>query len=88
MAKLFIGQRVRVVYVNHIENQRLVGKEFRIAERFRSVWVLDFEKIGDPYRGFSDDQLEPIVPDGHRAGEEGRCEPLDKLLSEVSRESV
>ena len=33
-------------------------------------------------------QYAPITPDGHRAGEEGTCEPLDKLLSEVSREAV
>lgn len=29
------------------------------------------------------DHWDPILPDGHRAGEEGRCKPLDHLLSRL-----
>lgn len=48
---------------------------------------LDLLIISIDWTGCRLAQLEPILPDGHRAGEEGKCELLDELL-ERQREAA
>lgn len=98
MDNFFFGQRVRVV---RAQRARLVGLEGRIAEivgpwrdiddgSLRLGYGLDTSPIewdGDRWVAFSADQLEPILPEGHRAGEEGVCTELDKILSAERAES-
>ena len=90
--KFFVGQRVRVVGnyprvrgAEGVVNE--IGCETMRGEPGVGV-TLSICPLRDGYTCrdwcFPPDWLEPIIPDGHRAGEEGTCEPLDKLLSEVT----
>lgn len=82
MATFFVGQRVRVVRV--IEAQEALGREGRIIGRIHSheCWAVSVDGIGPRYKGvrygFDDDQLEPILPDGHHAGDYSLSELLDQ----------
>lgn len=89
--KFFVGQRVKLV--RPLRRPERAGLEFRI--KGFGFWPKDGKRrlcdctieldSGNVVAAF---QIEPILPSGHCAGEEGHCEPLDKLLSEVSRETV
>jgi hypothetical protein len=86
-----IGTRVRVV----LERSKHRGKECVIT----GVNVPGRDPVTGPFLGYEVNldapdwhtgfavyerhELSPIIPNGHRAGEEGTCDPLDKLLSEV-----
>lgn len=95
MAKFFLGQRVRVVRPDSGSRVRglCVGDEGVIASRdpyvdFRvrvSGKLNPTEVYDEPQETFPmfQDELEPILPEVHRAGEEGRCKPLDHLLSRL-----
>lgn len=89
MARFFVGQRVRVVYAPAFPEA--VGRETRISgpaygesadQGYDWIVVID----GEEYAARSH-SLEPILPEGHRAGEDGKCELLDELL-ERQREVV
>ncbi len=88
MAKFFVGQRVRVKFVCRPENKVLVGLETVVADLcWMPTWdepiygvrekpiVFDF---GEGWVGFSPDQLEPILPSGHRASDFSFHELMDK----------
>lgn len=86
-----IGSLVRVKYVKHAANRCLVGRVGRVIEAtdfagIVTVYELDIQAPSNsPGIGYLHDQLEPAVPDGHRAGESGLCEPLDTLLEGLTR---
>jgi hypothetical protein len=92
MAKFFVGQRVRMVDTDEPRAQPFVGKETRIiGEGYYDDLGVDAWDLANGWSVTKPDAgsyIEPILPYGHRVGEEGTCEPLDKLLSEVSREST
>lgn len=93
MAVFFVGQRVRVVLSRSIHH----GKETRIT----GVGVPGNDYISGPFIGYQVDlpaqgwpravfeahELEPIL-DANEPCESDFRESLDKLLSEVSRETV
>lgn len=98
MAKFFVGQRVKLVRPRYPENMGKTGRIARLGLRvmihdgsFSNCFVdwddgdRDGISTGRLGRILSThtDQLEPVHPDGHRAGEEGRCKPLDHLLSRL-----
>lgn len=92
MAKFFVGQRVRIVGCANSQMSHHVGKEGRLLARsVRHIgsWYVDTAAVA--WNGkkcsWGENHLEPILPDGHRAGEEGRCELLDDLL-ERQREAA
>lgn len=99
MSKFFVGQRVRVVRPDSGSRVRglCVGDEGVIASRdpyvdFRvrvSGKLNPTEVCDEPQDDFPmfQDELEPILPEGHRAGEDGKCELLDELL-ERQREAA
>lgn len=91
MSRFFVGQRVRIIRVERYEH--LLGAEARVTALGVISMTLDGSlidgcvKLDIPAPGFPGrfvapppDCLEPILPDGHRAGEEGKCELLDELL--------
>lgn len=87
MARFFVGQRVRLVRPAHPEN---LGKELRIAgffpERDGRSYRVNCEVLGTP-EGFTPythtSRLEPILPDGHRAGD---FTNIHDLLESISKE--
>ena len=104
MSKFFVGQRARLARAfdgispsaQHAEGffygYGITDADFVFPDGFVNPSECDCYVMWDGLPGPHSqhtDQLEPIIPDGHRAGEEGTCEPLDKLLSEVrDRERV
>lgn len=82
MSRFFVGQRVRIVRV--IEAQEALGREGRIIGRihWHECWAVSVDGIGPYYDGarygFDDDQLEPILPSGHRAGDYSLSDLLDR----------
>ena len=103
MAKFFVGQRVRVVKIVDGDLPRdLLGKEAHVTQvdndfpDGESMYGLDIFPLRYEHAdlehewviGFVSSELEPILPEGHRPGIKGTCEPLDKLLSEVRHASV
>jgi hypothetical protein len=70
---LFVGQRVRIVYVPNPRLRHLQGRETFIVDRSppqpqydRSSWLVGIRDPDFPWRwlGASDDNLEPILIDG------------------------
>lgn len=87
----FIGQRVRVRWVNTPDYQHLVGEEGVITEVRQGpphvVYGLDISPLEIMLRsgvlrvvGFAADQLEPIQPSGHQPCEQDFKLDLDRLL--------
>lgn len=93
MSKFFVGQRVRMVNVSAFEHGDLFeGFETRILGRALDMTVDGYWALDDAGKWPSglwvhENHLEPILPDGHRAGEEGECTLLDELL-ERQREAA
>lgn len=94
MSRFFVGQRVRIVACDYPPYEGLIGSE-AIVDELDAVNKLDvgghigITIPGDP-RSFCfwPWELEPILPDGHRACDEDFKRDLDKLLSkEESRVS-
>lgn len=91
MSKFFVGQRVRIRYMRTSYWRVLAGREARVVGVGPYASGDGGYTMPGDYRVQVDgdagcpaqvlaDQLEPILPDGHRAGEEGKCELLDELL--------
>lgn len=89
MSRFFVGQRVRIIRVERY--QHLLGAEARvtkldvIAMRFDGSLIdgyvlLDIQAPDMPgqFVATSPDFLEPILPDGHRAGDYSLSELLDR----------
>lgn len=93
MATFFVGQRVRLVWKSvHSNTARKVGAEGRVAVvgpwrkgeiNFRnkvmttnSDYLVDWSDGDDSFVLSS--QIEPILPDGHRAGDYSLSELLDR----------
>ena len=82
MSEYRIGQRVRVRYAVFPVAKKFVGMETHITEGLR-------ERAGGQWVGYRvaldenfaprHDQLEPIVPDGHRSGDYSYTELMDRL---------
>lgn len=98
MSKFFVGQRVRIIRAERFPH--LLGAEARVtkigvlAMMKDGVLIEGCVKLDIPAPGFPGqfvapppDWIEPILPEGHRAGEEGKCELLDELL-ERQREAA
>lgn len=89
MSKFFVGQRVRLARPDQPKNYGVTGFIFYLGE-IKFGQLFNGERCEDANCAVRWDhgdwsvqythQLEPILPDGHRAGEEGRCELLDALL--------
>ena len=97
MAKFFVGQRVRIVKTYGTNN--MLGIEARItalnvlgtSQHFGGKYVghrLDVRNSKGNLCVARPGDIEPILDPGASPGIKGTCEPLDKLLSEVSGESV
>lgn len=85
MAKFFVGQRVRIIHA--VMSKSLIGTEARVMDP-DAIGV----HFGNAYRGVKTDAinaqgrrfvakhwwLEPILPDGHRAGDYSLSELLDR----------
>jgi hypothetical protein len=96
MAKFYVGQRVRILYsngwpelagqegriVSAATSRGIEGKsEWQVAP---DAWGTDIAPRRSPNGGRSfgphSSQLEPILPDGHRACDDDFKRDLDKLL--------
>lgn len=88
MPKFFVGQRVKVVDTSLIEFAQFINTESRISE------IKEFNECETGYgtehcpvtidRGvyiscWVEDQLEPILPEGHKAGDFSYEELLEHL---------
>lgn len=97
MSKFFVGQRVKKV-----RGKLDIGNTGRVTALdalcpfgwdVRVVWdhagPCDDGSIAPAGEAvwMRSELLEPILPDGHRAGEDGKCELLDELL-ERQREAA
>ena len=84
MSKFFVGQRVRVV----AEASADYGKEthirgFRMFPDGDPGWEVDLPLLFGPVAGYTHavhrpHNLEPILPDGHRAGDYSLSQLLDR----------
>lgn len=94
MSKFFIGQPVKVRYVTNIENSPLVGAEGRVtqikSDELGDLYGLDIKPLTlvywcghDVLRGFDEDQLAPITPDGQQPSEYTFSELMENLDCEV-----
>ena len=82
MATFFLGQRVRIRYC--LFRPELSGRETRVTGPLQQF----VRPNGEPYMGYDveidpdfgpkPDQLEPILPSGHRAGDYSLSELLDR----------
>lgn len=95
MSKFFVGQRVKLVRAfdcvspstQHAEGffygYGITDAGFVFPDGFVNPSECDcyvmWDGLPGPYSQHTE-QLEPILPDGHRAGEDGKCELLDDLL--------
>ena len=84
MATYFVGQRVRIVKT---ASRKYLGCEARIWDHARVTgeWRLDVDGHGrrwpsGRYFTADEDQIEPILPDGHRACDDDFKRDLDRLL--------
>lgn len=95
MARFFVGQRVRIVNVPSPRNgceARIIGHRFSIHEHFREGYFWDCYVDGwgdrdvDGIRfAYADHHLEPILPEGHRAGDFTNVHDLlESLAKEVA----
>lgn len=95
MAKFLIGQRVRIVWVNRAVNSGKVGLETHVVEINDRVgdWTL-YGLSGSPihmevedgrmvWYGWSEDQLEPIIPGGAKPSTYSFQELMDKCRERV-----
>lgn len=94
MAKFFVGQMVRIVYLG--TSKRLIGREARITKwrddghnRYGDYcgWQLDVKNDFGRWVVAMEDWIEPIL-DRHEPCESEFKQSLDKLLSEVRHEAV
>lgn len=89
MAKFFVGQRVRIIRVER--SPHLLGAEARVTKIGVLTIMKDGAliegcvKLDIPAPGFPGqfvaappDWIEPILPDGHRAGDYSLSELLDR----------
>ena len=89
MAKFFVGQRVRIIRVHRFPH--LLGAEARVTEIGVLAMMKDGAliegcvKLDIPAPGFPGqfvapppDWIEPILPEGHRAGDYSLSELLDR----------
>ncbi len=89
MATFFVGQRVRVVRVERY--QHLLGAEARVTKldvigiRLDGSLIEGCVQLDIPAPGYlgkfvapPPDWIEPILPDGHRAGDYSLSELLDR----------
>lgn len=85
-----IGKTGVVVPIPEDRTSQL-GDGWDMAVRIDGGWVSQYGNLknSDTVAIVKSEYYDPIIPSGHTAGEEGHCEPLDKLLSEVrEREAV
>jgi hypothetical protein len=79
MATFFVGQRVRIIGCEDMENRRYIGDEQRIVRFTVSGYpVLDCHPRPNGANCCAHHNLEPILPDGHRAGDFSFSELMDK----------
>lgn len=91
MVSIFVGQRVRVKWVESRENLFLVGMSGRVTEKREfdgeeTIYGLDISRIekvlkkGQVFHiGFFSEQLEPILPEGAQPSEFSFTELMDNL---------
>lgn len=88
MAKFFVGQRVKLVYSRGWIPAGCQGRVISITSMVDTKGgINDCLVSWDGHQGVNGamfEQLEPILPEGHRTGETGLCEPLDRLLGRVT----
>ena len=95
MARFFVGQRVRIVNVLSPRNgceARIVGRSYSMNMNFGwgYFWDCDVDGFGthdaDGVRfAYVDSNLEPILPDGHCAGDFTNVHDLlESLTKEVA----
>lgn len=82
MSSFFVGQRVRVVR-DFLNAPHTVGGEGRITSvnsRCPRYGKYGFRILIDrfPFVRFQPDELEPILPEGHRAGDYSLSQLLDR----------
>lgn len=88
MATFFVGQRVRIVACNNAIQMHHVGKEGRILSAcsvFDRCWDVagaTTNSLGNPC-SWLEHHLEPILPEGHRAGD---FTNVQDLLDSLTRE--
>lgn len=86
MSRFFVGQRVRVKWVVDTSRfAKFVGIETHITEMCRPFYSAHQDRVTsgygvaiDPYFRPGGDQLEPIQPSGHRAGDYSLSDLLDR----------
>ncbi|WP_440984935.1 hypothetical protein ACQHIH_16115 [Xanthomonas sontii] len=95
MAKFFVGQRVRVVYVKRTENSHLVGQEGHVNEVLQCPWGIGYGLDVRPIThaivdggvlatyAFDADQLAPVLPEGQQPCGESYEQLMDRLRSGV-----
>jgi hypothetical protein len=88
MSKFFVGQRVRVVANSPRRGceARIVGRSFSHHLRLGlgDYWDCNVDGWGERDSdgigfAYTDDQLEPILPSGHRSGDYSYTELMDRL---------
>lgn len=96
MATFFVGQRVRILWVKQAKNAHKVGAEGRIVEVNDCllgpvIYGLDSYPIQYVQKGltqygygFSAEQLEPILPEGHTPSVYSYEELMDKCREGVA----
>ena len=102
MSRFFVGQRVRLVRgfdgvspcvqqaEGHIHSFGVTQAGYVFLDGSINPndcdCYVDWDGLPGPHSQHTN-QLEPILPDGHRAGEEGVCTELDRILSAERAES-
>jgi len=95
MSKFFIGQLVKVKYVTNPENSPLVGAEGRVSQiksdGLGDLYGLDIKPLTlvlwcghEVLRGFDEDQLSPITPEGSQPRVSSFQELMEHLGCEVA----
>lgn len=91
MATFFVGQRVRLARPDHEENRDSTGRisyigHFANFTMIRGLICVEGDCVMDWDNGYWSPQfthqLEPILPDGHRASTESFQELMDRLNTE------
>lgn len=96
MSRFFVGQRVRVVSAATLGSAHRVGTEDVVSARYGFLTFSNgdegvaYSLLGDSdydrscmpgWAAWMGDQLEPILPEGHKGCDEDFKRDLDKLLS-------
>lgn len=96
MSHLFVGCRVRIECpISDVDGRETTvigmncpGWDGAVGDFLGAQVDIRHPRYEGGFMVFEYHELKPIQPSGAVPGIKGTCEPLDKLLSEVSRETV